>query len=182
MIPLLAQPFLFMRHGQTDANAAGTIAGWTDCPLNDHGRAQARAAAALLRAEPIAAIWHSPLSRAAETAAIVADALGAPLHALDGLAERNWGAWEGQPRDTLIRDATPPDGEGPGTFRTRTRAALAAITGPFPVLIVAHSGTAREIHALIGTGPHRRAENACPVRWQPGTDCHWTCTELSHVA
>ena len=35
-------------------------------------------------------------------------------------------------------------------FCARTRAGLARIVGPFPLLIVAHSGTAREIHALLG--------------------------------
>ncbi|MFT4151872.1 MAG: histidine phosphatase family protein [Paracoccaceae bacterium] len=179
MIPLLRQPFLFLRHGQTAANATNRIGGATDDPLDDTGLAQARAAARLLARRPIAAIWHSPLQRAAQTAAAVAQATGAPLVALPGLAERNWGAWEGQDRSILIRDATPPGGEGPDTFRARIRAALAEIAPPFPVLIVAHSGTAREIHALLTDAPFPRPENAEAVEWAQGADCHWICTKLS---
>ncbi|MBM3659911.1 MAG: histidine phosphatase family protein, partial [Actinobacteria bacterium] len=37
---------ILVRHGQTDANAAGLLLGRTDPPLNDAGRAQAAAVAA----------------------------------------------------------------------------------------------------------------------------------------
>lgn len=178
MIPLLSQPFLFLRHGETADNAAGRIGGSTDTPLNANGRAQAQAAARLLAGRPLAAIWHSPLSRAAETARAVAAATGAPLIALPGLAERNWGAWEGQPRSILVRDATPPGGESPAAFAARIRAALAAITAPFPVLIAAHSGTAREIHALLSDAPFVRPANAEPIEWRQ-QGCHWISTPLS---
>lgn len=179
MIPLLSQPFLFLRHGQTAANAADRIGGATDDPLDATGLRQAEAAARLLAGRPLVAIWHSPLLRAAQTAAAVARTTGAPLIPLPGLAERNWGAWEGQDRSVLIREATPPGGEGPEAFRARIRAALAAIAAPFPVLIVAHSGTAREIHALLTDAPFVRPGNAEAVEWRPGGDCHWTCAKLS---
>lgn len=178
MIALLQQPFLFLRHGETDANVADRISGATDDPLNARGRAQAAAAARLLAGRGIAAIWHSPLTRAADTARAVAGATGAPLIPLPGLAERNWGIWEGQPRSALIREATPEGGEGPEEFAARIRAALAAITGPFPVLIVGHSGTAREIHAFLSTAPFLRPANAAPIEWRHD-GCHWNSTELS---
>lgn len=179
MIPLLSQPFLFLRHGQTISNLRGVIGGSTDDPLTDLGREQARAAAALLKDRPIAAIWHSPLIRAAETARAVAEVTGAPLVPLAGLAERNWGAWEGEDRAMLVRHATPPGGEGPETFRDRVREALARIAAPFPVLIVAHSGTAREIHAWLSDAPFDRPGNAAAVEWRRDADCHWICTKLS---
>lgn len=178
MIPLLSQPFLFLRHGETDANVADRISGFTDDPLNATGRAQAQAAARLLAGRGIAAIWHSPLARAADTARAVAATTGAPLIALPGLAERNWGIWEGAPRSVLVREATPQGGEGPADFTARIRAALAQITGPFPVLIVAHSGTAREIHGWLGHAPFDRPANAAPIEWRPD-GCHWISTPLS---
>ena len=172
MIPLLRQPFLFLRHGQTGSNAAGTIGGATDLPLTDTGRAQAEAAAQVLRDVPLASIWTSPLLRARETAEVVARARDLPVNVLADLQERNWGIWEGQPRSILIRDATPEGGEGPETFRDRIRAAMAAITGPFPALIVAHSGTAREIHAALSDAPFRRPVNGEVSEWE-GTDGTW---------
>ncbi|MFC7704534.1 histidine phosphatase family protein [Plastorhodobacter daqingensis] len=183
VIALLQQPFWFLRHGETAANAADIIAGSTDSPLTRRGHAQAHQAARLLKDQPLAAIWTSPLSRARLTAQAVAQATGAPLVTLPGLAERDWGTWEGQPRHVLRRDATPPEGEGPETFRHRIREALGAIVGPFPVLIVAHSGTARELHALLCPDPigqpFQRPGNAVPLVWRPGPDGHWSFAELS---
>ena len=44
-------PIYFIRHGETDWNRQGLIQGWTDMPLNEMGRGQARAVAqALARA------------------------------------------------------------------------------------------------------------------------------------
>ena len=179
MIDLLARPFYFLRHGETAANVADLVSGATDDALTARGLAQAEAAAAAFAGIPLAAIWHSPLTRARRTAEAVSRATGAPLHPLAGLAERNWGAWEGQPRAVLVREATPPGGEGPEAFRARVRAALSCITAPFPVLIVGHSGTQREIHALLSDRAFRRPGNARPMRWAPAPDGHWICTELS---
>ena len=178
MIPLLSHSFLFLRHGETDANVADLISGSTDDPLNARGRAQAQAAARMLAGCPLAAIWHSPLARAADTARAVAGTTGAPLIALPGLAERNWGVWEGAARSTLVREATPDQGEGPAEFALRIRAALGAITPPFPVLIVGHSGTAREIHAFLSDAPFTRPDNAQPIEWRR-EGRHWISTELS---
>lgn len=179
MIALLQQPFWFLRHGETTANAADIIAGATDSPLTETGLVQARRAAECLAAEPIAAIWTSPLSRARHTAEVVARQLDVRLIVHPGLAERNWGAWEGQPRASLDRSATPPGGESPEAFRLRTRAALATIDGPFPVLIVAHSGIARELHAMICAKPFVRPDNAVPILWRPDAQGHWTFVEMS---
>ena len=170
--------FLFLRHGETIANAADIIAGSMDSPLTENGYAQAETAAQILAKHEIASIWCSPLSRARETAEATQRLTQAPLFELAGLAERDWGAWEGEPRTILRRDETPPNGEGPLEFRARIWEALDQITGPFPVLIVAHSGTAREIHAALSPEPFERLGNAVPIEWRQENG-HWNCTKLS---
>lgn len=90
---------LLVRHGETDWNAARRIQGSTDIPLNDTGRAQARETAASLLARfagfaPL--VVSSDLSRARETAEIIAAALGTEVtRAYPQLRERAYGVAEG---------------------------------------------------------------------------------------
>lgn len=167
--------FLFMRHGETEANAADVICGSTDLPLSARGQDQARQAAMALAGCRIARIIVSPLLRARQTAEAVAAVTRVPVLVAEGLAERNWGEWEGQPRVGLRRDATPPGGESPAAFRDRVRRAFAALDLAQPVLIVAHSGTDREIHAALTAAPHRRMGNGEIRRWTPP---QWICHEF----
>ncbi|MFC4225011.1 histidine phosphatase family protein [Lysinibacter cavernae] len=84
-----------IRHGQTPWNAEFRIQGRTDIDLNDTGREQARFAAKELD-DSWNIVTSSPLSRASETAAIIAEGLGlsGPAH-VDHLVERNFGRAEG---------------------------------------------------------------------------------------
>ena len=67
---------LFVRHGETTWNAEGRYQGRLDTPLSVLGKAQAAALAEHIRSEGVHAVVSSPLSRAAETAAACARALG----------------------------------------------------------------------------------------------------------
>jgi probable phosphoglycerate mutase len=88
------------RHGETEWNAVGKLQGRTDIPLNDIGRAQARALATRLSGSRIASVTTSDLTRAAETGAIVADAMGITARHVDpDLRERSFGIFEGLTRD-----------------------------------------------------------------------------------
>ncbi|MEI6803492.1 MAG: histidine phosphatase family protein [Burkholderiales bacterium] len=90
------------RHGETDWNRLGILQGWFDVPLNTLGRQQAQALATSLTAAGFAALWTSPLARAAETAQIVASHLALPApRAHEGLRERNFGAIQGIPKSEL---------------------------------------------------------------------------------
>ena len=88
MPPMEPTRILAIRHGETAWNVDTRLQGHLDIPLNDTGRRQARhLARALLGRQPIDAIVSSDLSRALETARIVAQATGAPLTTHTGLRE-----------------------------------------------------------------------------------------------
>ncbi|WP_062378602.1 histidine phosphatase family protein [Demequina pelophila] len=86
-----------VRHGQTDWNLAGRLQGSSDIPLNDTGRAQARAARdslwPALDGDPV--VVSSTLGRAMETADIIVGDRGCELHRDARLGERRYGHWEG---------------------------------------------------------------------------------------
>ncbi|CAO3356626.1 histidine phosphatase family protein [Azospirillum melinis] len=142
---------IFCRHGETESNLGGWLAGSKDVALTERGRAQAREAAASLRAasllasgQPVTAVHSSPQRRALETAGILAEALGVPVIPVAGLEERRWGDLEGGaiPADLLREEV--PNGESLTGFRARVTAALDGLPVPGdggPLLIVAHAGT-----------------------------------------
>jgi len=68
--------FFILRHGETVANADRRIQGRSEYSLNDTGRAQALGLAEYLSGKKLQRLFHSPLSRAVETAAIVGAKLG----------------------------------------------------------------------------------------------------------
>ena len=86
------------RHGEVDWNAVGKLCGRTDLPLNAKGLAQAHTLAEMLAGEglPFDCVIASPLKRARQTAAIVAERLGTRLETDDRLVEQDFGFFEGQ--------------------------------------------------------------------------------------
>jgi probable phosphoglycerate mutase len=87
------------RHGETAWNLEQRWQGQTDVELNEAGRAQAAALAARLAGHRITRIVASDLSRARETAEIIARGLGVDGVLLDaGLRERGYGIFEGLTR------------------------------------------------------------------------------------
>jgi probable phosphoglycerate mutase len=103
----------FIRHGQTNWNFELRLQGSTDIPLNDTGRQQARDAVSTLDGVNWDAIVSSPLSRARETASIIADGLGIELGpAYEELVERSYGDAEGATAEIIAERW--PDGAYPG--------------------------------------------------------------------
>ena len=88
--------FALIRHGQTDWNAMQRFQGATDVPLNDTGRGQATDAVGALSDHDWDFVVSSPLSRAAETADLIAAGLEIEVaRRIPGLVERNYGPVEG---------------------------------------------------------------------------------------
>ncbi len=83
------------RHGRTRWNREKRCQGFTDIPLDSVGRRQAGCLRDFLSREPIRAVYSSDLSRAAETARIVAEPLGLEVIERPGLRELNQGVFEG---------------------------------------------------------------------------------------
>ena len=84
-----------VRHGQTDHNRDSIALGRDDVPLNELGARQAEALAQRLSAETIAAVYASPLKRAARTADAIAARHGIPVTIEDGLIEMEVGELDG---------------------------------------------------------------------------------------
>lgn len=142
-----------VRHGETDWNLQHRIQGSTDIPLNDTGRAQAAATGELLARRNWDAVLSSPLSRALETAAIVAAAVGLPTPiTVDELVERNYGEAEGL-TDVEIDALFPGDLPVPGRetrehVADRVLPALMAIAESHAdqaVIVVSHGGVIRAV-------------------------------------
>jgi probable phosphoglycerate mutase len=178
------QPFYFLRHGVTDHNQARLVMGQRDIPLNRRGRDQARRAARLVAELGIAAIVSSPLSRAAETARIVAFQVGVDVTVLDGLKERCWGVLEGHGHWEKPWLHTPEGGESLEEFAGRVLSGLGHLSDcPAPVLVVAHSGICRVLRRHLdiddGEGP---VPHGIPLRFEPGAGGQWREVPLAQLS
>lgn len=96
----LAAPatFYFVRHGESEGNAAGIMQGHQEHPLTDLGREQARATGRWFAAAEasVGTVFASPLSRAFETAEIIASTAGLPApEALPSAMELDTGRFTG---------------------------------------------------------------------------------------
>jgi probable phosphomutase (TIGR03848 family) len=97
---------LLVRHGLTDANTGGVLAGWTPgVHLAEKGLEQAAALAERLAALPVAAIVSSPLERCQETAAaLVAGREATTVEIDDRIGECKYGEWQGKELKVLAKD------------------------------------------------------------------------------
>ena len=85
-----------LRHAETDFNKRGVVQGsGIDAPLNDTGKAQARAFYTRYKNYPFDKIYISALQRTLQTVKEFIDA-GIPYEKLKGLNEINWGVFEGK--------------------------------------------------------------------------------------
>lgn len=151
---------VWLRHGETALNAARVMQP-ADTPLSARGLAQARAAAARLRALRPAAILASDLPRARQTAEAVAAATGLPVSLDRSLRERDFGLLRGRAWDTLGFDPSalqeaPEGGESMADFHARASAAWALAVAQRrtlggPLLVVSHGLL---IHAALQRHAH----------------------------
>ncbi len=144
-----------VRHGETEWNLKQVFRGWVDIALSPVGIRQAEATAKALSSFKIDAVYSSPLSRARQTARIIARPHGLGIACLDGLRDLNFGQWQGLPHQQ-VRKQWPeiyekwlrephktkiPGGETLDEVRKRSRLALDQILTEYEngtVAVVSH--------------------------------------------
>lgn len=168
---------LLIRHAQSTWNAEGRMQGWADPPLSPAGAGQAAVLGRRLGAEGpgvVVGVVASDLARAAETAAILAEACGCPAPQVDArLREREIGwltgltdeeARQRYPEEVTAwreqRQSRPPGGESNESVLHRAHAALHALAGATVrraaggvVVAVSHGGLISAVEREAGAGP-----------------------------
>jgi len=186
---------IFLRHGESTGNAEARWQGQTDFPLTDKGRAQARALADRWLAEKrtFDVILSSPLSRAKETADIIAIALGVSVECDKIWMERNIGIIAGLTDAEVKRhfpepdfftpfDAIGLDGEGDWELYLRAGRALHGLLRrrPGKYLVVSHGGLLNQVmHAIVGVTPQANF-SGLRFRFQNAAFAHVIYQSASH--
>ncbi len=95
--------YYFIRHGLNDFTGKRLVGRLPGVHLNSEGIRQARAVADYLREVEIAAIFSSPLERAAETAAPLSALKNLPVEYTEALSEVDFGSLQGKTNKQLRR-------------------------------------------------------------------------------
>lgn len=169
----MSRRLIMLRHGQTAHNVNRRMQGHLDTALTEQGRGGARRVAELLNDAGISLILSSDLSRASDTAGIIAERLGVKMLIDARLRETDLGQWqdlshtevdERYPgaRAQWRHDArwAPPGGESRIDVARRARPVVDELMASFDgwdgstVLLVAHGGTISALTgALLGFSP-----------------------------
>src|SRR5262245_4864324 len=168
--PTVTRLFL-VRHGATAATEEDRFSGSSGAELSEQGRWQATRLGERLSRQSISAIYSSPLSRALETARIIAGQCGLEPAARDGLREISHGHWEGMKREDVEREFgveyaaweadpftfAPPGGESGVAVLARALPVIREIVTAHSggqVLVVSHKATLRLVlSSLLAIDP-----------------------------
>ena len=97
---------ILVRHGRTTANASGTLAGrLPGVRLDERGLEQARQAGERIAPVPLALAVTSPMERCQQTLSVILDGRAEIPSVVveDGVAECDYGEWQGEKITTLAR-------------------------------------------------------------------------------
>lgn len=179
---------ILWRHGNTDWNREGRIQGQTDVPLNDLGRQQAAAAAVRLAARKPDVLISSDLSRAAHTAAALAELTGLAVRRDPRLRERTFGEWETLTNPEVAErfpaayvrwragDTSPGHGVEPlADLGKRVAETIRQVADESPgatIVLATHGGAAKYGMMSLLSWPDELI-----VRFLSLDNCHWTEVE-----
>lgn len=163
-----------LRHGETEWNRANNrFCGRSDIPLSEEGERQAESAAAWLAGRKIGQVYASPLLRAVQTAEAIARPHGLHVRREPGIAEIDYGVWEGLTQPEIERRYPeewsewflhPEQARAGGTGENakqvslRYRASIAELCRRHPeenVAVISHSAATRMFLAAVLQMPSR---------------------------
>jgi broad specificity phosphatase PhoE len=156
----MATRLFLIRHGAVPANRDRQFIGDRDEQLTDEGREQIRKLAIELADVQPAAILSSPLSRARETAEMLASAPGIEVEIEPRLKEQSFGEWEGRSFQEFTAseahryfsepEVAPPGGESLLSVRQRVLSVVADLGSEDkagPIYFVSHVGPIKTLIA-----------------------------------
>jgi broad specificity phosphatase PhoE len=168
-----------VRHGLTELNRDKRVGGRYDAPLIEEGRRQAGEANGTFDGTPFDVVISSPLSRALETAEIIAGVGREEIVVEEGCTERSFGEMEGltpaQVRERLPQvryvrighvdySLNPPGGETFEQLHERARRFLERtleLHSGKKILLFGHENFLQQLHGVIrGLGPMESLERA----------------------
>ncbi len=160
-----------VRHGATTTTQEDRFSGSSGTELSERGRWQAERLGQRLAQQTISAVYTSPLSRAIDTARVLAHSCRLDPIIRDGLQEIGHGHWEGKKRDEVERDYAdeysaweadpftfaPVGGESGVAVLARALPVIRDIVASHPggqVVVVSHKATLRLVlSSLLGFDP-----------------------------
>ncbi|RMG73728.1 MAG: alpha-ribazole phosphatase [Nitrospirae bacterium] len=153
---------LLVRHGKTVGSEELRYKGHIDVPLSEEGIKEVEALARIIKGHfnPVSKIYCSDLSRAKQTAEIIAGSLGLEPLAMNVLRERSFGLWEGMSFEEIASAYpeeferwksdpyrfSPPEGESTEDVKNRVVPAVEEIINRHRgerVMVVSHGGVTR---------------------------------------
>jgi len=157
---------ILLRHGETSYNATNRMQGQLDTELNVRGHEQASAVAAVLAERKPALVISSDLSRAADTAGLLADRLGVAVRFDPRLRETHLGEWQSLTHSEVEQrwpgglrrwrgdpQWAPPGGETRVQVAARGVAVVHELDDESwldrPVILVAHGGLITAVTAAL---------------------------------
>lgn len=160
-----------VRHGITAWNQEGRLQGWADIGLSAEGRRQAQALKTQISRRHFDGVWASDLSRAIETARILA---GEPttdtrLRELDfgDLEGRGWAELDPPTQEALIEfdGFAAPRGESVEHLRVRVVSFMDQLP-PGQHLVVTHAGPFRSVLDVCGVRAHPEPCQIWEIDWR----------------
>lgn len=179
------------RHGQTPLNESDVLRGLADPPLDETGQRQARRLGAALGARNPSAVVASPLRRATQTAAPVAERANLEVVTDQCLIDRDYGICTGVSEDEVaarwgsVDDA--PGVEPASAVRDRALSGLTDIARRHrdgTVVVVSHDAVNRQVLAALDPGlgdpDHIPQDNGCfnTLKLRDGS---WTVRTVNEV-
>jgi broad specificity phosphatase PhoE len=165
----LVKTIYLVRHGATGYNDQDLFQGVLDNSLSERGKQESEKLALRLKDETIDIIFHSPLTRARQTAEIINRFHQAELCQVDEFIEMDMGDWEGLNFFKVVKeqaeiyqqlvsdpDAKIPGGESFDQVYKRVKSGLDKVTASRKksILICAHAMVNRTILGhLLGLEP-----------------------------